>query len=78
MKKWFDLTVDRIVDVQWNKQAFSKVVMDRKAKDLIHALVSRQLASDKSTDLISGKGNGLILLRGACGRNLYRDVFVSV
>ena len=36
--------------------------MDRKAKDLIRALISNQLSSEVSTDLISGKGNGLILL----------------
>lgn len=61
-KKWFDLVADRISDIRWNKEAFSKVVIDRKAKDLIRALVSNQLESEKNTDLIEGKGNGLILL----------------
>ena len=61
-KKWYDLEVDRISDVVWNKEAFSKVVIDRKAKDLIRALVEKQLAADVATDLIPGKGNGLILL----------------
>lgn len=45
-----------------NKVAFSKVVIDREYKDLISALVSNQLESEKYTDLIEGKGNGLILL----------------
>jgi hypothetical protein len=61
-KKWYDLAVDRISDVKWNKEAFQKVVIDRRAKDLIRALVSNQLAAEVSTDLIEGKGNGLILL----------------
>lgn len=61
-KKWFDLAADRISDIKWNKEAFSKVVIDRKAKNLIEALVSNQLESEKNTDLIEGKGNGLILL----------------
>ena len=61
-KKWYDLVADRILDVKWNKEAFQKVVVDRKAKDLIQALVSDQLAAEVSTDLIAGKGNGLILL----------------
>lgn len=61
-KKWFDLVADRISDVKWNKQAFSKVVIQREYKDLIWALVSNQLESEKNTDLIEGKGNGLILL----------------
>lgn len=61
-KKWFDLVADRISDVKWNKEAFSKVVIQREYKDLIRALVSNQLESEKNTDLIEGKGNGLILL----------------
>jgi SpoVK/Ycf46/Vps4 family AAA+-type ATPase len=42
--------------------------MDRKTKGLIEALISNQLDAEKSTDLISGKGNRLILLlHGAPG-----------
>lgn len=61
-KKWYDLVADRVSDVKWNKEAFQKVVVERQAKDLIRALVSNQLAAEVSTDLIAGKGNGLILL----------------
>lgn len=61
-KKWVDLQVDQISEVVWNKEAFKSLVLDRKTKDLIQALISNQLAAEKSTDLISGKGNGLILL----------------
>ncbi|TGJ82867.1 hypothetical protein E0Z10_g5894 [Xylaria hypoxylon] len=64
-KKWYDLIADRINDVKWNKEAFQKIVMNRKVKDLIQALVSNQLAAETdtfSTDIIEGKGNGLILL----------------
>ena len=61
-KKWFDLVADRISDVRWNKEAFQNLVIDRKSGDLIRALVSNQLAAEKGTDLIMGKGNGLILL----------------
>jgi len=46
----------------WNKEAFKSLVLDRKTKGLIEALISNQLEAEKSTDLISGKGNGLILL----------------
>ena len=62
LKKWFDLVADRISDVKWNKEAFQNLVIDGKARSLIRALVSNQLAAEKSTDLIMGKGNGLILL----------------
>lgn len=61
-KKWFDLFADRIYDVTWNREAFHNLVIDRKTKDLIQALVSNQIASEKATDLIAGKGNGLIML----------------
>lgn len=61
-KKWFDLEVDRISDVKWNVEAFETLVIEPKARRLILALVSNLIAVEKSTDLISGKGNGLILL----------------
>ena len=57
-----DVQADWISEVSWNKEAFKSLVVDRKTKELIQALVSNQLAAEKSTDLISGKGNGLILL----------------
>ncbi|KAJ5683879.1 uncharacterized protein N7477_000224 [Penicillium maclennaniae] len=61
-KAWNDLAVDRISDVKWNREAFHSLVIEHKAKNLIEALVVSQLEEEKSTDLISGKGNGLILL----------------
>ncbi|KAF2187037.1 P-loop containing nucleoside triphosphate hydrolase protein [Zopfia rhizophila CBS 207.26] len=62
LKKWLDLMADRISDVTWKQEAFKALVINRKAKNLIEALVSKQLESEKSTDPISGKGNSLILL----------------
>jgi len=61
-KKWLDLKVDQISDVKWNKKAFKSLVVENKTKDLIQALVSKQLLIERSTDLIEDKGNGLILL----------------
>ncbi|CAI7585797.1 unnamed protein product [Penicillium manginii] len=61
-KKWVDLFVDQISDITWNKQAFKDLVVDLEIKELVQALVTNQLTSVKSTDVISGKGNGLILL----------------
>ncbi|GAB1217517.1 hypothetical protein ATERTT37_006756 [Aspergillus terreus] len=61
-KAWHDLAVDRILDVRWNREAFHSLVIENKAKNLIEALVVSQLEEEKSTDLISGKGNGLVLL----------------
>lgn len=61
-KAWNDLFVDRIADVKWNREAFHSLVIENRAKHLIEALVVSQLEEEKSTDIISGKGNGLILL----------------
>lgn len=57
-----DLEVDFITDVEWNKKSFDNLVIDAKAKEMIQALVSHQIESEKGTDLIHRKGNGLIIL----------------
>ena len=57
-----DLEVDRITDIKWNKKSFDSLVIDAKAKEMIQALVTHQIESEKGTDLIHRKGNGLIIL----------------
>jgi hypothetical protein len=54
--------VDRISDVQWDNKAFENLVIDNETKHLIQSLISSRMAVEKSTDLIRGKGNGLIML----------------
>ncbi|KAI1146887.1 P-loop containing nucleoside triphosphate hydrolase protein [Nemania diffusa] len=61
-KKWVDLDVDSIYDVTWNKQSFDYLVVDAETKELVQALVMRQIAREQSTDIIDRKGNGLIML----------------
>ncbi|RSL42645.1 hypothetical protein CEP51_016457 [Fusarium floridanum] len=61
-KKWRDLDVDSMQDVSWNKQAFAHLVVPDETKDLIRALISNRLKTEEKTDLIQGKGNGLIML----------------
>jgi hypothetical protein len=48
--------------VQWNTAAFNSLVVDKETKELISALVINQIDAEKSTDLMSGKGNGLFIL----------------
>ena len=62
MRHAVDIDVDRIKDVDWNKKAFENLVVDEDTKHLVQALISIQVKAEKSTDLISGKGNGLIML----------------
>lgn len=57
-----ELQVDHIQDVQWHKRAFENLVIPPKSKELIEALITTQLAAEKSTDIIHGKGNGVIML----------------
>ena len=57
-----NILVDEITAINWNKKAFDNLVVDPDTKELIEALVTNQLDMEKSTDLISGKGNGLIIL----------------
>jgi SpoVK/Ycf46/Vps4 family AAA+-type ATPase len=46
----------------WNKRSFDHLVVDDETKELIQALIIQQLASEKGTDIIHQKGNGLIIL----------------
>ena len=61
-KKWEELEVARMSEVSWNKEAFQSLVVEPTTKTLIKALVMQQLEKEKGTDLIAGKGQGLIVL----------------
>jgi SpoVK/Ycf46/Vps4 family AAA+-type ATPase len=56
------LVVDKITDISWNKEAFKHLVADDKTKELVQALVADRISGDRNTDIIQGKGNGLIIL----------------
>ncbi|KAF5502570.1 ATPase family AAA domain-containing protein 3B [Colletotrichum aenigma] len=67
-KKWVDLDVDKFHPVTWNKNAFKRLVLEEKTKEMIYALVDIQTATKRMDDIITGKGNGLIvLLHGSPG-----------
>lgn len=56
------LDVDLIEDVVWNTDAFKFLVIDDRMKELVQAVVTNQIHSAESTDLIRGKGSGLTML----------------
>lgn len=56
------LLVDNAAPVTWNKKAFDRLVLGSKQKEMINALVRQQTESNPMDDIISGKGNGLIIL----------------
>lgn len=54
--------VNDIGEGAWNDRPFQSLVLREKSKDLIQTLISDQIQAEKSTDLISGRGHGLIML----------------
>ncbi|CAI7642308.1 unnamed protein product [Penicillium pancosmium] len=61
-KSWVELWVDQSYGVGWNKIARDNSVIDRDTKELIKALVMNQVEAERGTDVIGGKGSGLIML----------------
>jgi hypothetical protein len=63
--------------VVWNMAAFDSLVVDPDTKEMVKALVTNQLEGEKATDLMDGKGNGLvILLHGFVNALLMRMVLI--
>jgi hypothetical protein len=59
-KKWGELRIPDLGDIQFDEDAFHKLVMEERKKRLIYSLVTN---SEKTfTDVISGKGGGCIFL----------------
>lgn len=56
------MEVDHIKDVSLTPRVFESLAIDDNAKELIDAVVTSQIESSKSTDIIADKDNGLILL----------------
>jgi uncharacterized protein DUF7025/ATPase family protein associated with various cellular activities (AAA) len=64
-KKWRTLNVEDIREIDWNEHAFERrLVLKHEKKDLIKALIMVHTRNDnqKTSDIIEGKGNGLIIL----------------
>ena len=67
--------------MNWNKKAFERLVLDAKIKEMIYALVDVQTTTKKMDDIITGKGNGLIiLLHGSpgTGKTLTAERYTSM
>ncbi|GJC95188.1 AAA family ATPase [Colletotrichum higginsianum] len=63
-----NLNIENLHPVDWNKKAFDRLVLEPKTKEMIYALVDVQTSAKKMDDIITGKGNGLIvLLHGSPG-----------
>ena len=62
-KKWRFLDVSNLKPVEYNKDAFSSLILPGNLKKTLSSLVTLQKAdTSQFDDLIEGKGKGLILL----------------
>ncbi|KAF9639188.1 hypothetical protein BFW01_g10085 [Lasiodiplodia theobromae] len=61
-KKWVDLQVDNIFEVEWDKRSFDNLAIAEENKKIVKALVLNKIERDKATDIVPGKGNGLVIL----------------
>jgi hypothetical protein len=67
-KEWVNLFVSNIKPIKWNKQPYEDLVLPKETKLLVKALVTIRASSIKKKgehagfDIVSGKGNGLIML----------------
>ncbi|KAI1737772.1 P-loop containing nucleoside triphosphate hydrolase protein [Xylaria scruposa] len=64
-KKWCTLKVEYIGDIDWQLEAFDRLVLDHNKKEIIQALVSVHVSTavlKEPHDIIQGKGNALIML----------------
>ncbi|KAI1127367.1 P-loop containing nucleoside triphosphate hydrolase protein [Nemania abortiva] len=70
-KKWRTLKAEYISDIDWQTEAFDRLVLDQNKKEIIQALVSVHVSTallKEPYDIIEGKGNSLIvLLHGSPG-----------
>ncbi|KAJ3576480.1 hypothetical protein NPX13_g3688 [Xylaria arbuscula] len=56
------LAIGNVNDVDWDERAFDNLVIDPDSKHVIQALVTNKIKNSMATDLVRGKGSGLILL----------------
>ncbi|OJI82824.1 hypothetical protein ASPTUDRAFT_149218 [Aspergillus tubingensis CBS 134.48] len=68
-KSWCQLSVSALSDVEWNHNAFKRLVMAENRRELIHGLVKAHRQDDAVfDDIVVNKGKGLIaLLTGSPG-----------
>ncbi|OAL05850.1 P-loop containing nucleoside triphosphate hydrolase protein [Phaeosphaeriaceae sp. SRC1lsM3a] len=81
-KKWCLFAISQLQPVVWNTNAFSKLVMDTRKRNLIHSLVKpHRNGAETFDDVVSGKGKGLVgLLSGnpGVGKTLTAEVIAEV
>lgn len=53
------MAVEHLQEVEWNREAFRRLVLKDENKRHIRALVQNHVVNSRSADIIESKGNGL-------------------
>lgn len=62
-KEWLDFFIEQVDEIEWNNNAFEKLVLPDDQKELILAFSESQIEGEAGfDDVISGKGKGIICL----------------
>ncbi|KAI1842643.1 hypothetical protein JX266_011105 [Neoarthrinium moseri] len=62
-KRWFWLCIDQLCPPQWIQEAFDQLVLPEGRKDMVLSFVDTHQKTRKfGSDIISGKGKGLVVL----------------
>ncbi|EMD40005.1 hypothetical protein CERSUDRAFT_46125, partial [Gelatoporia subvermispora B] len=80
-KFWGGFAIDRLMDIDWSRDAFETLVLGDKQKRLIRALVQQHSRRQSFDDIIAGKGKGLVaLLCGSpgCGKTLTAEAVADL
>ncbi|KAK2614233.1 hypothetical protein N8I77_001079 [Diaporthe amygdali] len=69
-KLWLEFTVSGVQDIRWNEHAYESLVLEKRTKETVKALVEshKYHAAESIDDVIQGKGKGLVsVLHGPPG-----------
>ncbi|EKM57276.1 uncharacterized protein PHACADRAFT_254960 [Phanerochaete carnosa HHB-10118-sp] len=60
-KTWLEFNVQKIAEIEWNDEAFEKLVLPAGRKTLMRSLVEAHKADLGFDDFVKGKGHGLVI-----------------
>jgi AAA+ superfamily predicted ATPase len=61
-KEWGLTHVKNLSEINYKKDAFDHLVLEKEKKSIIKSLITNKVKSEKYQDFVEGKGNGLVFL----------------